>query len=83
MTPHIGSAISELRWNKGSDAAIETADVVIQTIIPAKFDHYSRRQKTEGIVWQNIALAFLVKAIVALVLGAEDWRLCGKQFLLM
>ncbi|WP_075559809.1 heavy metal translocating P-type ATPase [Parabacteroides timonensis] len=54
----------------GSDAAIETADVVIQTDQPSKVATAIRiGQFTRNIVWQNIALAFGVKLIV-LILGA-------------
>lgn len=54
----------------GSDAAIETADVVIQTDQPSKITTAIKvGKKTRQIVWQNIGLAFGVKAIV-LVLGA-------------
>lgn len=54
----------------GSDATIETADVVIQDDKPAKIPMAIRIGKqTKRIVWQNIGLAFGVKAIV-LVLGA-------------
>lgn len=54
----------------GSDAAIETADVVIQTDQPSKIVTAIRiSQKTKKIVWQNISLAFGVK-IVVLALGA-------------
>ncbi len=54
----------------GSDVAIETADVVIQTDQPSKVATAIRISKaTRRIVWQNIGLAFGVKAIV-LVLGA-------------
>lgn len=54
----------------GSDAAIETADVIIQTDQPSKIATAIRiGRATNRIVWQNIALAFGVKAIV-LVLGA-------------
>ena len=54
----------------GSDAAIETADVVIQTDQPSKVATAIRIGKfTRTIVWQNIALAFGVKLIV-LILGA-------------
>lgn len=54
----------------GSDAAIETADVVIQTDQPSKIVTAIKISKaTQRIVWQNIALAFGVKAIV-LALGA-------------
>lgn len=54
----------------GSHAAIETADVVIQTDQPAKIATAIRiGKKTNQIVWQNIGLAFGVKALV-LLLGA-------------
>ncbi|ARS38046.1 MULTISPECIES: heavy metal translocating P-type ATPase [Pontibacter] len=54
----------------GSDAAIETADVVIQTDHPSKIaTAINIGKKTKQIVWQNISLAFGVKAIV-LILGA-------------
>lgn len=54
----------------GSDAAIETADVVIQTDHPSKISTAIQIGKaTKKIVWQNIFLAFGVKAIV-LALGA-------------
>lgn len=54
----------------GSDATIETADVVIQDDMPSKIPmaiHIGK--KTKSVVWQNISLAFAVKAVV-LVLGA-------------
>lgn len=54
----------------GSDATIETADVVIQDDKPSKIPMaINIGKQTKKIVWQNIALAFAVKAIV-LVLGA-------------
>jgi Cd2+/Zn2+-exporting ATPase len=54
----------------GSDAAIETADVVIQNDQPMKiFTAINIGKKTKQIVWQNIGLAFSVKLIV-LILGA-------------
>ncbi len=54
----------------GSDATIETADVVIQDDKPSKIPMaINMGKQTKKIVWQNIALAFGVKAIV-LVLGA-------------
>ncbi|RFS14154.1 heavy metal translocating P-type ATPase [Emticicia sp. C21] len=54
----------------GSDAAIETADVVIQTDQPSKIAVAIKIGKaTKNIVIQNIVLAFAVKIIV-LVLGA-------------
>ncbi len=54
----------------GSDATIETADVVIQDDRPSKIPMaINIGKQTKKIVWQNIILAFAVKAIV-LVLGA-------------
>ena len=54
----------------GSDVAIETADVVIQTDHPSKIARAIKiGRSTRNIVWQNIALAFGVKLIV-LILGA-------------
>ena len=54
----------------GSDAAIEIADVVLQTDQPGRLAMAIRIGKeTRRIIWQNITLAFGVKLIV-LVLGA-------------
>lgn len=54
----------------GSDAAIETAGVVIQEDRPSRIPAAIRiGRKTRRIVWQNIILAFGVKATV-LILGA-------------
>ncbi|MBX3239134.1 MAG: cadmium-translocating P-type ATPase [Chitinophagaceae bacterium] len=54
----------------GSDAAIETADVVIQDDKPSKIPvAIEIGKQTKRIVWQNISMAFGVKAIV-LILGA-------------
>lgn len=54
----------------GSDATIETADVVIQDDKPSKIAMaITIGKQTKKIVWQNIMFAFLVKAIV-LTLGA-------------
>ncbi len=53
----------------GSDAAIETADVVIMNDSPAKIvEAIQIARKTHSIVWQNIIFALVVKAIF-LVLG--------------
>jgi Cd2+/Zn2+-exporting ATPase len=53
----------------GSDAAIETADIVIQTDHPSKVATAIRISKaTKSIVFQNIALAFGVKIFI-LTLG--------------
>ncbi|MDR2270746.1 MAG: cadmium-translocating P-type ATPase [Sphingobacterium sp.] len=54
----------------GSDATIETADVVIQDDKPSKIPmaiHIGKQ--TKKVVYQNIGLAFVVKGIV-LILGA-------------
>jgi len=54
----------------GSDATIETADIVIQNDQPYKiFSAIKIGKLTKRIVWQNISLAFTVKAVV-LILGA-------------
>lgn len=54
----------------GSDAAIETADVVLMTDSPLKIvEAISISKTTRRIVWQNIILAFSVKSVF-LVLGA-------------
>jgi Cd2+/Zn2+-exporting ATPase len=54
----------------GSDATIETADVVIQNDQPSKIVSAIKIGKiTRNIVWQNIILAMIVKVFV-LILGA-------------
>ena len=54
----------------GSDATIETADIVIQNDQPSKIVSAIKIGKiTRNIVWQNIILAMVVKIIV-LILGA-------------
>tara|TARA_R110002073_G_scaffold279026_1_gene443048 strand:+ start:316401 stop:318353 length:1953 start_codon:yes stop_codon:yes gene_type:complete len=54
----------------GSDVAIETADVIIQTDQPSKVVKAIKiSRSTRKIVWQNILLAFGVKVVV-LILGA-------------
>ncbi len=63
---HVGIAMGGL----GSDAAIEVADVVIQDDNPSKIPLAIKIGKqTKKIVWQNITLAFTIKALV-LLLGA-------------
>lgn len=63
----VGIAMGRL----GSDAAIETADVVIQTDQPSKVATAIKIGKlTHRIVWQNISMAFGVKLLV-LLLGAS------------
>ncbi|MCM8534291.1 MAG: HAD-IC family P-type ATPase, partial [Lentisphaeraceae bacterium] len=54
----------------GSDAAIESADIVIQSDRPSKIiTVLDIAKSTKKVVWQNISLAFIVKALV-LLLGA-------------
>ena len=54
----------------GSDVAIETADVIIQTDQPSKVVRAIKiSRSTRKIVWQNIIMAFGVKLVV-LILGA-------------
>lgn len=54
----------------GSDLAIESADIVIQTDHPSKVAlAFKIGKATKSIVWQNIALAFMVKFLI-LSLGA-------------
>lgn len=54
----------------GSDAAIDTADVVIQTDQPSKIAIAIKiSNSTTNIIWQNIGLALGVKILV-LILGA-------------
>ncbi len=54
----------------GSDATIETADVIIQNDEPSKIAiAIEIGRATRRIVWQNITLSLVVKAIV-LILGA-------------
>lgn len=54
----------------GSDVAIETADVIIQTDQPSKIVTGIKIAKsTQSIIWQNITMALGVKIIV-LIMGA-------------
>lgn len=54
----------------GSDAAIETADVVIMNDSPTKIaEAIQLARKTHSIVWQNIIFALVIKGVF-LVLGA-------------
>jgi Cd2+/Zn2+-exporting ATPase len=63
---HLGIAMGA----NGSDVAIETADMIIQTDQPSKFIiGYKISQSTQRVIWQNIFLAFGVKILV-LILGA-------------
>nr|WP_288933054.1 heavy metal translocating P-type ATPase [uncultured Allomuricauda sp.] len=64
------SDVSIAMGGLGSDVAIETADVIIQTDQPSKMARAIKiGRSTRKIVWQNIGLAFGVKAFV-LILGA-------------
>ena len=54
----------------GSDAAIESADVVLMDDKPSKIaDAIKIARKTMRIVWENIVFALGVKAVI-LILGA-------------
>lgn len=69
---HVGIAMGGL----GSDAAIETADVVIQTDQPSKIAVAIRAgRQTRRVIWQNICMALGIKLAV-LILGA-----CGMATL--
>ena len=60
-TSDVGFAMGGL----GSDVAIETADVIIQTDQPSKVATAIQiGRSTRKIIWQNIALAFVVKGLV-------------------
>lgn len=62
----IGMAMGGL----GSDAAIETADVVIQTDHPSRIaTAIEAGRRTRRVLWENVGLAFAVKGAV-LLLGA-------------
>ena len=62
-TSNVGIAMGGL----GSDVAIETADVIIQTDQPSKVVRAIKiSRSTRKIVWQNILLAFRVKVIIFL-----------------
>jgi Cd2+/Zn2+-exporting ATPase len=61
----IGMAMGGL----GSDAAIETADVIIQTDQPSRIAKAIQIGKaTNAVIWQNITFAFVVKGLV-MILG--------------
>ncbi len=65
-TSDVGIAMGGL----GSDVAIETADIVIQTDQPSKIVKAIKiSRSTRKIVWQNIILAFGIKLAV-MILGA-------------
>ncbi len=62
----VGMAMGAL----GSDAAIETADVVIMADMPSKVSQaIAIAKKTRQIVWQNIGLALGIKGLF-IILGA-------------
>ena len=65
----VGVAMGRL----GSDAAIESADVVLMTDEPQRLlDAMAISRKTKRVVWQNIVFSLGVKAAV-LFLGALGW----------
>ncbi len=65
----------------GSDAAIEAADVVLMTDQPYKLvEAIQISRRTRRIVWQNIALALIVKAIVLLIGAAGIATMWGAVF---
>ncbi|MEW7278724.1 heavy metal translocating P-type ATPase [Aquimarina sp. 2201CG1-2-11] len=65
-TSDVGIAMGGL----GSDVAIETADIVIQTDQPSKIVKAIKiSRSTRKIVWQNIILAFGIKLAI-MILGA-------------
>ena len=65
-----GSDVGIAMGGLGSDVAIETADVIIQTDQPSRMARGIQiGRSTRRIVWQNIGLAFGVKGIF-LILGA-------------
>lgn len=65
----------------GSDAAIETADVVIQNDQPSKIVSAIRiGKKTKQVVWQNIGLAFGVKALILILAAFGTASLWGAVF---
>src|SRR5690606_1125629 len=64
-----------------SDAAIETADVVIQTDRPSQIaTAICIGKATKHIVWQNIGMAFGVKALVLLLGAAGFATMWGAVF---
>lgn len=63
---HVGVAMGAL----GSEAAVETADVVLMTDDPYGIvEAIDVAKRTNVIVWQNISLAFVVKLLVLLLGG--------------
>ena len=69
-SPVIASADIGIAMGKGSDIAIETADVVLMNDEPSKIINYIKiSRKTKSIVIQNITVVLLVK-LIFLVLSA-------------
>src|SRR6056297_489829 len=65
----------------GSDVAIETADVVIQTDQPSKIATAIRISKaTRNIVWQNIGLALGIKVLPLIHRAISKASLCEAGF---
>lgn len=68
--PVLAASDIGIAMGAGSDLAIETADIIIQTDEPSKIRiAIDIAHQTKKIIWQNISLAFGVKIIV-LILGA-------------
>ena len=68
--PVLAASDIGIAMGAGSDLAIETADIIIQTDEPSKIrTAIDIAHQTKKIIWQNISLAFGVKIIV-LILGA-------------
>ena len=63
----------------GSDAAVESADVVLMGGEPSRVaEAIERARRTRRIVTQNIVFALGIKLAV-IGLGASAWRRCGKR----
>ena len=75
----VGIAMGEL----GSDAAVESADIVLMTDNPVKIPEVIvTGRRTKRIVWQNIVFALGVK-FTFIAFGASGLPECGRQFLPM
>ncbi len=77
MRADVGMAMGEL----GSDAAIDTADVVLMTDAPSKVaEAIEVGRRTRKIVWQNIAFALGVKGVFILGGAAGIASMWGAVF---
>ena len=67
-SPVLASADVGISMGKGSDIAIDTADIVLMTDEPSKIIHAIKiAKKTKNIVIQNITFALAIKFIVLLL----------------